>query len=324
MQLVAKSDVFIENLKASTLHQMGIHESELLKINPRLIVLRIPPAGLSGDWSHYTGFGAQFDGLTGLAALCGHRGTNLMESPSTLHMDSATGPAGAFALLAALHYRAATGRGQVIEMAQSENVLSQLGEVFVNLQRGVATVRQGNRDPYCAPQGVYPCADGGWLALTVIDDAAWVGLTKVMDRPDLAGDQRFADVAGRQVAHDELDVAITGWAKDVLASEAFHVLQLAGVAAAPIADDPMFADDPQLKARGWIRPLESRDVGTFNHLGPMFQGLPLAWERGAPTLGQDNRYVFQEVLGFDDAAYEALVAGGIAIEDYLDRDGIPY
>ena len=86
----------------------------------------------------------------------------------------------------------------------------------------------------------------------------------------------------------------------------------------------MFADDPQLQARGWIRPLESRDVGTFNHLGPMFQGLPLAWERGAPTLGQDNRYVFQEVLGFDDAAYEALVAGGIAIEDYLDRDGIPY
>ena len=114
MQLVAKSDVFIENLKASTLHQMGIHETELLKINPRLIVMRIPPAGLSGDWSHYTGFGAQFDGLTGLAALSGHRGTNLMESPSTLHMDSATGPAGAFALLAALHYRAATGRGQVI------------------------------------------------------------------------------------------------------------------------------------------------------------------------------------------------------------------
>ena len=324
MQLVAKSDVFIENLKASTLHQMGIHETELLKINPRLIVMRIPPAGLSGDWSHYTGFGAQFDGLTGLAALSGHRGTNFMESPSTLHMDSATGPAGAFALLAALHYRAATGRGQVIEMAQSENVLSQLGEVFVNLQRGVATVRQGNRDLYCAPQGVYPCAEGGWLALTVTDDAAWAGLTKVMDRPDLADDPRFADVAGRQAAHDELDVAIAEWTKDVLASQVFHVLQHAGVAAAPIADDPMFADDAQFKARGWIRPLESRDVGTFSHLGPMFQGLPLAWERGAPTLGQDNRYVFQEVLGLDDAAYEALVADGIAIEDYLNKDGVPY
>ena len=63
--------------------------------------------GLSGDWAHYTGFGGQFDGLTSLAALLGHRGTTLMESPSTQYMDSVTGPAGAFATLAALHYRAA-------------------------------------------------------------------------------------------------------------------------------------------------------------------------------------------------------------------------
>ena len=88
------SDVFVENLKSTTLHQMGIHETELLKANPRLIVLRLPPAGLSGDWAHYTGFGGQFDGLTSLASLCGHRGTTLMESPSTQHMDSVTGPAG--------------------------------------------------------------------------------------------------------------------------------------------------------------------------------------------------------------------------------------
>ena len=144
MRLVAKCDVFVENLKSTTLHQMGIHETELLQANPRLIVLRLPPAGLSGDWAHYTGFGGQFDGLTGLAALLGHRGTSVMESPSTQYMDSVTGPAGAFATLAALHYRAATGRGQVIELAQSENVLTELGDVFVNLQLGVDTtaVRQ--------------------------------------------------------------------------------------------------------------------------------------------------------------------------------------
>ena len=97
MRLVAKCDVFVENLKSTTLHQMGIHETELLQANPRMIVLRLPPAGLSGDWAHYTGFGGQFDGLTGLAALLGHRGTSVMESPSTQYMDSVTGPAGAFA-----------------------------------------------------------------------------------------------------------------------------------------------------------------------------------------------------------------------------------
>ena len=101
MRLVEQSDVFVENLKASTLHQIGIHESELLDRNPRLLVLRVPPAGLTGDWTSYTGFGAQFDGLSGLAYLTGHHDSELVETPSTTYMDAATGSAGAFAVVAA-------------------------------------------------------------------------------------------------------------------------------------------------------------------------------------------------------------------------------
>ena len=234
MRLVAMSDIFVENLKSTTLHQMGIHETELLAANPRMIVLRLPPAGLSGDWAHYTGFGGQFDGLTSLATLLGHRGTSPMETPSTQHMDSVTGPAGAFATLAALHYRAATGRGQLIELAQSENVITELGDVFVNLQLGEQPQRWGNRNPHCAPQGMYLCADGRWLAITVGDDDAWRGLANVVGRADLAKEQRLADAAGRHVAHDELDEVIGAWAATVAAGDGFHALQRAGVAAAPL------------------------------------------------------------------------------------------
>ena len=109
MQLVERSDVLVENLKASALHAIGITESELLDRNPRLVVMRIPPAGLTGDWAHYKGFGAQFDGLSGLASMLGHAGSQLVDTPSTMYMDAATGPAGAFALLAALHYRDVIG-----------------------------------------------------------------------------------------------------------------------------------------------------------------------------------------------------------------------
>jgi crotonobetainyl-CoA:carnitine CoA-transferase CaiB-like acyl-CoA transferase len=324
MRLVAASDVLVENLKSTTLHQMGIHETELLKVNPRMIVVRLPPAGLCGDWAHYTGFGGQFDGLTGLTTLIGHRGTSITESPSTQHMDSVTGPAGSFATLAALHYRAATGRGQVIELAQSENLLTELGDVFVNLQLGTAPQRFGNRDPYRAPQGVYPCSDGCWLGITVQNDHAWLGLTRVLGRADLAENERLAKVAGRQAAHDELDDAIVAWAATVTADAAFHALQDAGIAAAPCESDAMLASDPQIVARQWIRPLASLDVGTYNHLGHAFRGIPLAWERGAPTLGQDNEYVFKEILGVDDDGYKRLVAEGVATNDYLDRDGNPY
>ena len=86
----------------------------------------------------------------------------------------------------------------------------------------------------------------------------------------------------------------------------------------------MLASDPQIAARQWIRPLASLDVGTYNHLGHAFRGIPLAWERGAPTLGQDNEYVFKEILGVDDDDYKRLVAEGVATNDYLDRDGNPY
>jgi crotonobetainyl-CoA:carnitine CoA-transferase CaiB-like acyl-CoA transferase len=324
LRLVAASDIFVENLKMTTLHQMGIHETELMKVNPQLILLRLPPAGLTGDWAHYTGFGGQFDGLTSLASLCGHRGTELSETPTTQHMDAVTGPAGAFAVLAALHYRAATGRGQIIELAQSENVLAQLGDVFVNLQFGEKPERYGNRDKRQAPQGLYPCQDGRLLAVTVTDNNAWQGLTTVLGRPELGQDDRLADVAGRQAAHDELDEAIAGWAATVTAEEAFRRLQQAGVAAAPLLDERAFASDPQVVARQWIKPLASRDVGTFGHLGHAYRGIPLVWDRGAPALGQDNQYVFQEILGLDDAEYERLVAGEVAVEVYLDRQGQPY
>jgi crotonobetainyl-CoA:carnitine CoA-transferase CaiB-like acyl-CoA transferase len=323
-QLVAESDIFVENLKASTLHQMGIHETQLLEANPRMIVLRIPPAGLSGDWSHYKGFGAQFDGLTGFASLCGHQDAELVETPPTMHMDSVTGPAGAFALLAALHHRDATGRGQVIELAQSENVIAQLGDVYLDVQRGIQPQRLGNRDPHQAPQGFYRCADGGWVGLTVTSDTAWPALAKLLGRDDLAGDVALAAVAGRYVHHDALDEAISHWTSTVGTYEAFEQLQAAGIAASPAPDDEQFAADPQVAARQFVRPLASSDVGPFDHLGHAYQGIPLDWTRGAPTFGEDNEYVFKDILGLTDDEYAALVAKGIAVEHYVDRNGNPY
>ena len=234
LRLVEQSDLFVENLKTATIHRMGIHESQLLDRNPRLLVLRLPAAGLTGDWANYTGFGAQFDGLSGLVSLTGHHDREMVETPATTYMDAATGPAGAFAALAALHYRAGVGRGQLIELAQLENTLNQLGDAFVESQLGHEPERTGNRDPYVAPQGVYHCrGDDRWLAITTRDDAEWAALARTIGRADLLDDPRFATAAGRYASHDELDRLISEWTmgQDVMA--AFHTLQAAGVTAGP-------------------------------------------------------------------------------------------
>jgi len=325
MRLAERSDVFIDNFKASGLARMGIALSELQARNPRLVVVRMPPAGTTGDWSGYTGFGAQFDGLTGLMSLCGHRGSDLTASPATTYMDGASGPGAAFATVAALRYRERTGRGQVVELAQSENVLNHLGDVFVDCQLGVEPERMGNRDQWLAPQGLYRClGEDRWLAISVGDDGAWRALAGAMGRPELGQDPRFADAASRRARHDELDALIGAWAADQELLEAFHTLQEAGVTAGPLLDDGLLADDPQLRDRGWLRPLESLDVGTHLHPGFAFRGVPQAWRRGSPTLGEDNEYVYKEILEVSDEDYERYRDEKILAEDYLDPSGRPF
>jgi crotonobetainyl-CoA:carnitine CoA-transferase CaiB-like acyl-CoA transferase len=324
MRLVEQSDVFVENLKTSTLHQIGIHESQLLERNPRLLVLRIPPAGLTGDYANYTGFGAQFDGLSGFAQLIGHHDGQMVDTPATMYMDAATGPAGAFAILAALHYREATGRGQLIELAQIENVLNQLGDAFLDVQLGKPTPRTGNRDPEQAPQGIYLCnAEETWFAITCRNDAEWEALARVIGREDLLADPRFTTVSGRYDHHDELDAAIQEWTGRQDPNDAFHALQHAGVTAAPQFTEEMLATDAQVAAREWIRPMTSRDVGTYPHIGYAFRGLPQAWDRGSPALGEDNDYVFRKVVQLDDEEYQRYVDAKVIVDDYLDDDMNP-
>jgi crotonobetainyl-CoA:carnitine CoA-transferase CaiB-like acyl-CoA transferase len=325
LQLAERSDVFIDNFKANGLARMGIQISELQARNPRLIILRMPPTGTTGDWADYTGFGAQFDGLTSMLWLCGHRDSELFTSPGTTYMDAASGPAVAFATIAALRYRAGTGRGQLVEFAQSENVLNHLGDVFVDCQLGVEPQRWGNRDRWRAPQGLYRC--GGveqWLAISVGDDEAWSALATVMGREELVHDSRFVNAESRRAHHDELDVIIDAWAAEQPLLDAFHALQRAGVAAGPLLDDAAFAADPQFLDRQWQRPLRSLDVGTHLHPGHPYRGVPQEWRRGSPVLGEDNEYVYKTVLGVSDEDFVRYGTEKYLAEDYLDGLGEPF
>ncbi len=324
LQLAERCDVFVENFKASGLSRMGISVSELQKRNPRLIILRMPPAGTTGDWSPYAGFGAQFDGLTGFLSLTGHRNSDLTTSPATTYMDAASGPAGAFAAITALRYRAATGRGQVVELAQSENVLNHLGDVFVDSQLGIAPQRMGNRDRWRAPQGLYRGRGDKWLAISVGDDAEWVTLANLVGGPDLARDRRYLTAEGRQAHQDDLDELLSKWAADQDPIEAFHHLQHHGVTAAALLDDAAFCADPHLNDRGWQRPLTTTDVGTHLHPGQPYRGVPQVWRRGSPSLGEDNDYVYKTILGVTDDEFDNYRKLKILAEDYLDPQGEPF
>ena len=121
-------------------------------------------------------------------------------------------------------------------------------------------------------------ADESWLAITARNDTEWEALARVIGRADLLDDARFATVAGRYEHHDDLDTAITAWCATQEVTTAFHTLQQAGVTAAPQFTEEMLANDAHVAAREWIRPMASRDVGTYPHIGYAFQGLPQVWD----------------------------------------------
>jgi crotonobetainyl-CoA:carnitine CoA-transferase CaiB-like acyl-CoA transferase len=324
MRLAEQSDVFIDNFKANGLDRIGIDVSELRRRNPQLIVVRLPPAGLSGDYASFTGFGAQFDALSGLLSICGHTGSDPATTPATTYMDGASGPAGAFAVMAALRYREATGRGQLVELSQHENVVNHLGDLFVDQQLEIEPQREGNRDRWRAPQGLYHCqGPDEWIAISVGDDATWITLAETIARPELSRDARFATAGARRANQDELDRLISEWAVGHPVLEAFHLLQSAGVPAGPLLDDELLTSDPHLTARQWFRPLESGDVGTHPHPGLAFTGFPQAWRRGSPTLGEDNEYVYKGILGVSDDDYRRYERDKILATDYLMPDGTP-
>ncbi|HVM65332.1 MAG TPA: CoA transferase, partial [Acidimicrobiales bacterium] len=315
MRLVERSDVVLENFKSNGLDRLGLWVSEMQQRNPRVIIVRMPPTGLTGDWAGYTGFGAQFDALTGMSWICGLPDADPMSTPATTYMDAATGPAAGLAVVAALNYREHTGRGQLIEFAQSENVLNHLGEVFVAEQLGLSTPKMGNRDRARAPQGLYPCLGGTVLAISVGSDDEWAALLGVIGAGSLRDDPRVATLEGRRAHHDEIDKVVSAWAGEQDAYAAFHLLQAAGVPAGPFLNDTMFFGDPHLTARGFLRPLTTTDVGSHMHAGHAYRGVPQAWRRGSPALGEDNEYVFKTVIGVTDADYERYRRDLITAED---------
>ena len=318
LRLVERSDGFLENNTAGLLEHLDIGPAVLLERNPRLIVVRMPPLGLSGPDVAATGFGWHFEELGGFLEVQGYP-----EGPpvGSIFMDAATGPAGANGFLMALLRRRRTGRGCVVEVAQVENMTVHIGDVVMDAaMTGTAPARWGNRAPDAAPQGVYRCAGADeWLALSVRDDRQWTALVAVLgDPPGLASPDRRT-LAGRQAAHDDIDGPSQTWTGGRSKDEAFHLLQAAGVVAGPVMTEADAASDPHLHERGFFHHLEHRSAGGHLHPGANFHlsaTPPRIW-RAAPVVGQDNEYVYKHILGVSDDEYEELVADGHIGDTYV-------
>ena len=185
MDLIAISDVIVENNPTETMEKLGISYEEIRKTNPGLIMCRMPAYANEGPYQNHRSFGFHIEGVVGHTLLRGYSDMDPSAVTSVLMGDAASGTQGAFAVLSALHHRRRTGKGQLIELSQAENLIPFMGEAFMDYtMNGRNQSTLGNRHPV-AIQGCYPClGEDRWVTITIAGDDDWRGLCQAMGDPN--------------------------------------------------------------------------------------------------------------------------------------------
>lgn len=313
-RLCAWSDATVENFSPRVMDGLGLGWEELSRVNPGLIVVRMPAFGLDGPWRDRVGFAQTMEQVSGMAWLTGFAdGAPVIPRGAC---DPLAGLHALAALLVALEHRRRTGRGQLVEATMVEAALNAASElVLEHGAYGAHLTRDGNRGPVGAPQNLYACRGKDvWLAVSVTSDDEWAGLVDALGRPAWASDPSLARAAARRARHDEIDRELAAWAAEQDVSAAVDALLARGVPAAVVQPAARLAGNEQLRARGFFESIEHPIVGTHEYptLAVRFgaDATP-RYERAAPTLGEHNDEILRDVLGLDDAAIAALRAEGV-------------
>lgn len=312
LDLIAKSDVFVENNAKRVLGKLRIEPEQLREVNNRLIVARMPPLGLEGSKSDYIGYGPNFNALVGIQAMNGYEGEDPTTAGDNYQMDEAS-PAGlAFAVLAALWHRDITGQGSVIEFPQAENLMQEIGEYFLDYQMNRRTPKVlGNSDPVLW-QDLFPTSDrDGWVAIAVRHDDDWEALGSVVGA--VAWHELGRTAWGRKANADALKRGLAEWTKLRSAGEIVSRLQAKRVPAGQVMGELDLLEDTHLARRKWFCERTHPSVGTHCYPGHPWraEGFDLAWGRPLPSFGEDNEYVYKEILGYTDERFDDLVDRGL-------------
>jgi len=298
-QLVAQSDVVLQNMRPGVLDKLGLGYDDLCEVRPDIVMLSSSAVGATGPEGRYAGYAPTFACLSGIASISGYPD----EPPISLSgsVDLRVGTMSAFAVLAALHHRKRTGEGQDIDLSSTETMSAMMGHSFVDAQlAGREPERMGNRDDWMAPHGCYACSSDGevgrWVTIAVATDDEWNALRGVVADPALDS-QAFATAEARKRNENEIDAALEAWTRSLSPHEVVERLQAVGVAAGLLQSGATLQDDPHVAARGVYVPVTHPLIGTLRSVRPPWRLRGAGIDEPAPLLGQHNDYVLGEILG---------------------------
>jgi formyl-CoA transferase len=311
--LIKEADVLIENFRPGTLESWGLDPQDLLKINPKLIVLRISGYGQTGPYRDKPGFGVVAEAMGGLRHLTAEPGRTPVRVGISIG-DTLASLHGVIGILLALQERHASGKGQVIDIALYEAVFNCM-ESLLPEYSAFGEVRQaaGSALPGIAPSNAYQCRDGKYVLIAGNGDSIFKRLMQVIGREDLGQDPELGSNDGRVKRVDELDQAIGIWAGQMTAEQVLEALDRASVPAGKIFTVEDIAKDPHYQARGMIETIKMKDGSTLQVPGivPKLSRTPGSIKSLAPEVGEQTDQILSEI-GLTSQQIAALKEKGIA------------
>lgn len=315
-ELVAKSDIVIENFKVGGLAAYGLDYASLKAVNPKLIYCSITGFGQTGPYARRAGYDFMIQGLGGLMSLTGRPDGDEGAGPVKVGValtDILTGLYSTTAILAALAHRDQNGTGQHIDMALLDVQVACLANQAMNyLTTGVAPRRLGNAHPNIVPYQDFPTADGNFI-LTVGNDSQFRKFAEVAGQSQWATDPRFLTNKLRVANRGELIPLIRQATVFKTTAQWVNELEAAGVPCGPVNDLAQVFADPQVLARGLAIELPHALGGRVAQVASPIRlsETPVEYRRAPPLLGEHTSEVLQALLGMSEGEVAALKGAGV-------------
>jgi len=307
LQLVAQSDLVIENNAVGVMDSLGLGFERLGRVNADIVMVSSQLMGSTGPWAQWRGYGPSTLGPSGVLSLWDYADTADPTGGGTIFPDQFVGRLGAVAALAALIGReGGTTPGVHVEVAQIECAVGVIGDLLAAESVEPGSVHPvGSAHESLAPWGIYPAAgDDQWVVINCRDEGDWSGLVRASDGVLDA----WTYEAVLKDTQGAVDRQLAIWTSSLEKQETARRCQREGVPAGPVLSGAELATDSHLKARHFSVEIDQPDLGPMILEGPAWQAdtMPPPIYKPAPTIGQHTVEVARGLLGLDDAAIEEL------------------
>ena len=301
-QLIAKSDVVVENFSARVMASWGLDYPRMKEIRPDIIMASLQAFGQTGPRRDYVSFGPILMAYSGMTYLWRDPKIERPGAASQTAFPDYVAPSyGAVAILAALIHRARTGAGQYIDISQAETAASMIGPALLELLvNGREPEPKGNFSATAAPHGCYRCkGDDRWCVIAIDNQDEWKRFCESIGHREWLADARFANPAARVVNRDALDAEIEAWTSTHTPHQLMMLLQRDGFAAGVVQTAEDLYRDPHLRERGLARDVNHREIGWVTRAGPTARLSHNRVIADGPShvAGEDNEAVLGELLG---------------------------